>query len=98
MSGVARHTADRADFSPTADQADAVDRVVGFIDRYGMHTPAILALEMSKPINRVASTLLLLGAPTARLLFDTDALQQLGLLLDDRRAVEYVLRRVEERA
>jgi len=91
------HAADRRDFVPTDEQAAAAERFVDFVDRYGMHTPAIVALEASKPMNRVASVMALMAAPSVSLLFGTQALQHLGQMLDDRRALEYVLRRLEER-
>ena len=86
------------DFEPSDEQREVVDRMLAIADRFALRTPLILAAEMSRPLNRVGSTVLLMAAPMVEIVLGTDAVHQLGLMLERRESIEYLLRRLEEGA
>ena len=77
-------------------QAAAVDRVARFIVRFSMTVPAILALETVRPLTFVGSQFMLLLSPTIGAFLTVPEWDSLAELLEDRRGIEYVLRRLEQ--
>ena len=80
----------------TPAQRDAVDRVARFIVRFGMTVPAILALETVRPLSFVGSQFMHLLSPTIGAFLTTTQWHDLATLLEDRRGLEYMLRRIEQ--
>lgn len=80
----------------SAAQEAAVDRVARFIVRFGMTVPAILALETVRPLSFVGSQFMHLLSPSIGAFLTSREWDELAHLLEDRRGLEYVLRRIEQ--
>lgn len=80
----------------TEDQVHAVDAVVKFIDRFGMHVPAILALESMRPLSFVGSQFMHLLTPSLGAFLTVHHWEALAGLLEDRQGMEYLIRRIED--
>ena len=79
----------------SAEQEEAVERFAKLVVRFGMTTPTILFLETVKPMNRIGATTLVFFQPVLSPLMSFSSLGVLAELLEDRRAIEYLIRRVE---
>jgi extradiol dioxygenase family protein len=79
----------------TDAEAAAVDSVVGFIDRFGMHVPAILALESMRPLTFVGSQFMHLLTPSLGAFLTVTQWEAMASLLEERDGVEYVIQRIE---
>ncbi len=78
------------------EQVAAGDKVGRFIVRFGMTVPAILALEGMRPLSYVGSQFMHLLTPSIGAFLTVPEWDQFARLLEDRRGLEYVLRRIEE--
>lgn len=76
-------------------QAEAVDAVVKFIDRFGMHVPAILTLESMRPLSFVGSQFMHLLTPSIAVFLTVPQWEAMAALLEDRDGVEYLIRQIE---
>lgn len=79
----------------TPEQEAAVDKVGKFIVRFGMTVPAILALESVRPLTYVGSQFMHLLSPSIGAFLTVPEWDAMAHLLEDRRGLEYVLRRIE---
>ena len=79
----------------TEVQADAVARVVQFIDRFGMHVPAILTLESMRPLSFVGSQFMHLLTPSIGVFLTVTQWEAMAALLEERDGVEYLIRQIE---
>jgi len=66
------------------------------IHRRGLHVPAILFLEMHKPLTYLGSQALILGSGFLAPLFGAKNLQKFSKLFETRANVERLVRRIEE--
>ncbi len=82
--------------SPTPDQRDAVDRLARFVVRFGLTVPAILALETMHPVSFVGSQLMHVISPSIAVFLSPRQWDALAALLEHRRGLEVVLRRIEQ--
>ncbi len=80
---------------PTQTQRDVVDRVVKEIVRRRLTTPALVFLEMSRPLNYVAAQAMHFLQPIAAIVLDTGGLEVFAGFLEHRGSVEYLCRRIE---
>ncbi len=80
----------------TEPQSDAVDAVVKFIDRFGMHVPAILTLESMRPLTFVGSQFMHLLTPSIAAFLTVTQWEAMAALLEERDGVEYLIRRIED--
>ena len=67
-----------------------------FVARRGLQTPAILALEMHKPLGNIAGHGLVLVAPLLGPLLGIDRMQKLARVLMEPDAIEELIRKIEE--
>jgi hypothetical protein len=67
------------------------DRLAGFVVRRRMTTPALMALESSRPLGFIGSQVLVFLAPFASLLFSTEEYERLTRLVEKRRGVDLVI-------
>jgi hypothetical protein len=86
--------------SPLADsERDAIlNRIADGIVRRKMETPAILFLEMHKPLSFVASQGLIVTSPFVAPFVGLENVQIVSQLLADRNNVELLVRHIEELA
>lgn len=83
----------------TPEERDAlIERIATGIIRRGMETPAVLFLEMHKPLSFMASQGLVVTAPLIAPILGFDKVQMAGKLMEDRGNIERLIRRIEELA
>ena len=75
-----------------------IERIAEGIVKRGMETPAILFLEMHKPLSFVASQGMIVAGPLVAPLVGLGNLESTRKLLEDRQNVERLLCRIEELA
>ena len=73
---------------------ELVERVARRIAEFRLTTPAILFLEMNKPLAFLGAQFLLASEPILSIGFDGRDLRDLALLLEDRRGVDDVIDRL----
>ena len=79
----------------TDPQAAAVDRVAGFVVRFSLTVPAILTLETLRPLSFVGSQFMHVLTPALTSFLRIDEWDELAHLLEDRRGLEFLIRRIE---
>ncbi|MDX1382389.1 MAG: hypothetical protein R3190_02040 [Thermoanaerobaculia bacterium] len=85
----------RDDFVVTPAQQAAVDKVARFVVRFGLTAPAILALEGMRPLSFVGSQFMHLLTPSIAVFLTVPEWEEMARLLEDRRGLEHVIRRIE---
>ena len=87
----------------TADQPDdaaagqeLLDRLAQAVVKLHMTVPAILFLEMSKPLSFVGNQFLVFFKPMAGAVFSGQEYNQAIKLLEDRNNIELLIRRIEK--
>jgi len=83
------------DLSPQ-DRDRMIEELARKIVNKGLETPAILFLEMHKPVAFVASQSLLMAGPFLAPLFGIEGVNRYSRLLGDRDNVELLIRRIED--
>ena len=81
---------------PTPEQQAAVDKVCAEIVRRHLTTPALLFLEMSRPLNFLGAQALHFFAPFVSVLTDAEGHRHFAAFLERRGSVDYLCRRMEE--
>jgi len=76
------------------------DEMIGELARKvvgrGMESPAILFLEMNKPISFIAGQSLIAASPFLMPLFGRAGIRKYSQLLSDRENIELLIRRIED--
>ncbi|KAF0196799.1 MAG: Uncharacterized protein FD169_778 [Bacillota bacterium] len=67
------------------------------VEKYNLITPAILFLQMSKPLSFVGSQAVLFSAPIAGAFIDERLIEDFGQIMADRENVERLLTLLEDR-
>ncbi|MDP3488435.1 MAG: hypothetical protein Q8S19_11000 [Bacillota bacterium] len=67
------------------------------VEKYNLITPAILFLQMSKPLSFVGSQAVLFGAPIAGAFIDERLIEDFAQVMADRENVEVLLTLLEDR-
>ena len=67
------------------------------IEKYNLITPAILFLQLGKPLSFVGSQAVLFGAPIAGAFIDERLIEDIGQVMADRENVERLLTLLETR-
>jgi len=75
-----------------------IERIADSVVRRGMQTPAILFLEMHKPLSYVASQGVVVLSPLVAPLVGLENLQIASKLMEDRENMELLIQRIEELA
>lgn len=81
---------------PTPEQADVIDRVCREVVRRRMVTPALMSLELCRPLNYVGSQTLHFFAPVVAALTDARGYQHFAEFLERRGSVDYLCQRLED--
>lgn len=83
----------------TDHERDAmIDKIATNIHRRGLETPAILFLEMHKPLSFFASQTLIVTSPLIAPIVGFDRVTSASRLLESRANVELLIQRLEELA
>ena len=80
---------------PTDEQRDVADRLCMAIVRRHMTAPALVFLEMARPLSFVGAQTLHFFMPFLSLLADTQAPAHFATFLEQRGAIDYLCRRLE---
>ena len=83
------------DIDPSPPQQEIVDRLCREIVRRGLATPALMALEMSRPLNMLSASAMHLLQPIIAVVTDTRSYEQFALFLEHRGSIEYLCKRIE---
>ncbi len=81
--------------SPTDRQVELVDTLCKAVVRRKLVTPAIMTLQMCRPLNFVAAQAMHFFRPIASVVLDGQAIKELTTFLEHRGSVEYLCRRLE---
>ena len=76
----------------------AIEDIARHIVRRRLETPAILLLEMHKPVSFIASQALVVGTPFLGPLLGVDRLAHYGSILHDRANLDRLIQRIDELA
>ncbi len=82
-------------FQPTETQQALVDRLCAEVVRRRMTTPALMALEMSRPLNYVSAQFLHFIQPFASTIVNAQEYAELTAMLEQRGSIEYICKRLE---
>ena len=80
---------------PTDAQRAVVQRVAHAIVRRRMATPALMLLEMARPLSYVGAQTMHFFAPVLTALVDREGYRHLAAFLERRGAVDYLCRQIE---
>jgi len=81
---------------PTEQQREPVDMICREVVRRRLTTPALLFLEMSRPLTTVSAALMQFFGPIATILVDPDAYRHFSEFIERRGSIEYLCRRIEK--
>ena len=76
-------------------QSAIIDKVCREVVRRGVTTPALMALQMSRPLNFVGSQAMHFFQPMLAVLVDTGGYREFADFLERRGSMEYFCRRLE---
>ena len=80
---------------PTPRQAEIIERVCREVVRRRLTTPALVALEMSRPLNFVTAQAIHYFEHIVQAVTDADGPREFADFLEHRGSIEYLARRVE---
>lgn len=81
---------------PTPEQSEVVDAVCRQIVKRHLTTPALLFLEMSRPLNYLGSQVLHFFAPFLAVVSRGGGHRHFAAFLEHRGSIDYLCRRIEE--
>jgi hypothetical protein len=77
---------------------DAIERMARTVVDRRLETPVLFLLEMNRPLSFLASQALLFAEPLAGAFFGFGGIRAWQGILEDRKSVDRLIRRIEERA
>ena len=83
------------DIDPNPHQREIVDRLCREVVRRRMTTPALLALEMSRPLNGLSAATMHTFQPIIAAVMTTASYEQCALFLEHRGSIDYLCKRIE---
>jgi len=86
----------KRDAAPSAEQTEAIDRVIREIHRRQMAVPASMLLETCRPLNYVGSQLLVFFSPVMKIVLGVQAQDAFAKFLEQRGSIDYLLHRLEQ--
>lgn len=87
---------DAADFEPTEREAAAAEKVCREVVRRRMTVPAVMLLEMSRPLNYLGAQALHFFQPFGTVLIEPGSWETFANFLERRGSVEYLARLIED--
>ena len=81
---------------PTDAQRPVVERICREVVRRHLTTPALLFLEMSRPLNNVGAHLLHFFTPVLSVFADAAQLREFARFLERRGSIDFLCRRIED--
>lgn len=87
---------DEPNVEPTNAQKEVVDKVCREIVRRGMATPALVFLEIFRPLNYLGSQVMHFFQPIMTVILDGEGYRHMSEFLENRQSVDYLRRQIEE--
>jgi hypothetical protein len=87
---------DDPNLEPTEAQKEVVDKVCREVVRRGLTTPALLSLEVFRPMNYLGAQALHFLQPIVNIVLDGEGYRHMTEFLENRNSVDYLRRRIEE--
>lgn len=87
---------DEPNVGPTPAQKQVVDKVCAEVVRRGLATPALLSLEVFRPLNYLGSQVMHFFRPIVNVILDGDGYRHFSEFLEHRQSVDYLRERIEE--
>jgi len=92
------HPCSSATLRPNQDDSSLIDSIAAAIVRRGMETPAVLFLELNRPLAFLYSQGLHFATPLLGVFASPEKVSRLAYLLDEPDKVEQLIARIEELA
>lgn len=83
------------EIAPTPEQCEIVDRLCREVVRRGLSTPALMALEMSRPLNVLGASALHMLQPIIATVMNGQAAKEFALFLEHRGSIDFLCARIE---
>ena len=90
------HVDDPDSINPTEQQKKAIDKLCRGIIRRGLTTPAIIGVEMGRPLNFIGSQTMHFFTPLIAAFVPTESWKAMAEFLEHRGSVDWIRNRIEE--
>jgi hypothetical protein len=90
------HIDDPDSIIPTETQKKAIDKLCRGIIRRGLTTPAIIGVEMGRPLNYIGSQTMHFFTPLIAAFLPTESWGAMAEFLEHRGSVDWIRNRIEE--
>ena len=87
---------DQDSINPTEVQKNAIDKLCRGIIRRGLVTPAIIGVEMGRPLNYIGSQTMHFFTPLISAFVPTESWKAVAEFLEHRGSVDWIRNRIEE--
>lgn len=87
---------DQGSINPTEAQKNAIDKLCRGIIRRGLVTPAIIGVEMGRPLNYIGSQTMHFFTPLIAAFLPTESWGAMAEFLEHRGSVDWIRNRIEE--
>jgi hypothetical protein len=81
---------------PTRRQTEIIERLCREIIRRRLTTPALLLLEMSRPLNYITAQAIHFFDPLVRAVTDAEGHREFANFLEQRGSIDHLVRRIED--
>ncbi len=81
----------------TEDERQLVDKIADNISRRRLSVPAILFLEMTKPLSFIGSSLVAFFEPVIQSIVPFQDIESFRKFIEDRENVEYLIQEIEKK-
>ena len=86
---------DQGAFEPTDLQREVVRKLSDQVAKRHLTTPALAFLELSRPLNYVASQTMQFFMPIVKIITDAQGVQAFADMLEHRGSIEFICREIE---
>jgi hypothetical protein len=90
------HIDDSDSISPTEQQKKVIDKLCRGIIRRGLTTPAIIGVEMGRPLNFIGSQTMHFFTPLITAFVPTESWKAMAEFLEHRGSIDWIRNRIEE--
>lgn len=90
------HVEDPTTIAPTEMQKEAIDKLCRGIIRRGLTTPAVIGVEMGRPLNFIGSQTMHFFTPLIAAFVPTDGWKAVAEFLEHRGSADWIRNRIEE--
>ena len=90
------HVDDPTTIAPTEMQKEAIDKLCRGIIRRGLITPAVIGVEMGRPLNYIGSQTMHFFTPLISAFVPTKSWNAVAEFLEHRGSVDWIRNRIEE--